>query len=254
MTLARRIIPCLDVDRGRVVKGVGFRNLTSVGDPARLAANYEAEGADEITLLDVSASSDDRDLQLEAVAATASVLSIPLTVGGGIRSVTDIDLAVRAGADKVAVNTAAVERPQLITDAAHRYGAQCVVVSIDAARVGTRWCVCVRGGRQNTGLDALEWARECTDRGAGEILLTSIDRDGTRSGYDLALTAAVAASVSIPVIASGGAGCTDHVRDAFHTGRADAALIAGILHSGDISLGTMKRQLAAQGIPVRLDS
>jgi len=251
MTLAPRLIACLDVDGGRVVKGVGFRDLVDAGDPVELATRYERDGADEVVFLDISASVEDRALMLDAVRATASSLFIPLTVGGGIRSLDDVHRAVRAGADKVALNTSAVARPALLTEASGVYGAQCVVASIDAARDASGWRVCVRGGRDRTTLDAVEWARECADRGAGEILLTSVDRDGTRSGYDLELTAAVARAVSIPVIASGGAGTSAHVRDAFTIGGADAALIAGIVHEATITFRDIRERLLSEGLPMR---
>lgn len=251
MTLTRRVIACLDIDGGRVVKGVGFRDLRHVGDPVALSRRYEREGADEIVFLDVSASTEGRALALAAVRATASRLFLPLTVGGGIRSLADVGHALRAGADKVALNTAAVARPALINEASGWYGAQCVVASIDAARTGGTWRVHVRGGRQPAGADAVAWAVECAGRGAGEILLTSIDRDGTRAGYDLELLAAVVQAVDVPVIASGGAGHADHVVEAFRVG-ADAALVAGILHESVTSLRSLKARVAAQGLPTRL--
>jgi cyclase len=251
MTLSRRIIACLDVDAGRVVKGVRFRDLVDAGDPASLAARYARDGADEIVLLDISASKAGRELMLDAVRSTASVLFIPLTVGGGIRTERDIDRAIRAGADKVAVNTAAVERPSLITAGAHRFGSQCIVASIDAAREGRSWRVYTRGGGTRTTLDAVRWAVECAARGAGEILITSIDRDGTGSGYDLELTAAVAAAVRVPVIASGGAGDSKHIRDAFVLGGADAALVAGVLHRSVTSIRALKDHMVRHAIPTR---
>lgn len=251
MTLAPRLVVCLDVDGGRVVKGVGFRDLKDAGDPVELATRYERDGADEIVFLDISASVDRRDLVLDTVRKTASALFIPLTVGGGIRRLDDVHRAVRAGADKVAMNTAAVERPALLTEAACTYGAQCVVASIDAARDDDRWLVCVRGGRERTTRDAIEWAQECADRGAGEILLTSVDRDGTRAGYDLELTAAVAHAVSVPVIASGGAGTADHVVAALTVGGADAALVAGIVHGATTTIQDIRTRLLSAGVPVR---
>lgn len=251
MTLRKRVIVCLDVSAGRVVKGVQFAGLRDVGDPAILAAGYEAAGADEIVFLDVSATVDGRDTLLEVVRRTAENLFIPLTVGGGIRSVGDARSTLRAGADKVGVNSAAVVRPDLLTELSARFGAQCVVASIDARRAGAAWEVYVRGGSTPTGLDAVAWARECSDRGAGEILLTSIDRDGTRAGYDLALIRAVRDAVPIPVIASGGAGSAAHVCDAFTKACADAALLAGIVHDGDITIGTIKRALSARTILIR---
>ncbi len=230
MTLAKRVIPCLDVDRGRVVKGVHFVDLRDAGDPAELAARYDADRADELVFLDITASSDSRDILLDAVRATANSVFIPLTVGGGIRTLADIDVLLRAGADKVSLNTAALASPELVGDAAERFGEQCVVVAIDARRTGDGWTVFSHGGRRDTGRDAVEWAREAAERGGGEILLTSMDRDGTRSGYDLELTAAVAAAVPIPVIASGGAGEPEHLRAVLTEGHADAALAASIFH------------------------
>jgi cyclase len=255
--LTRRLIVCLDVKGGRVVKGVHFEGLRDVGDPVALAERYEAGGADEVVFLDISASTEERALLLDVVRRTAERLFIPLTVGGGIRGTDDVERALRAGADKVSVNTAAVERPELLTEAAARFGAQCVVASIDARRDVARrgaaagWRVYTRGGRTPTDLDAVEWARECVRRGAGEILLTSIDRDGARCGYDLALTRAVSAAVSVPVIASGGAGSEGDVCDAIVRGGADAALVAGILHDGVATVGGIKRRMASEGISVR---
>lgn len=251
--LAKRVIVCLDVDAGRVVKGVAFRELRDVGEPAALASRYEAEGADEVVFLDISASVEDRATMLETVRRTAERLFVPLTVGGGIRTVDDVDRALRAGADKVAMNTAAVDRPALITDAAERFGAQCVVISIDAApddAAPSGFRVHVRGGRTPTALDAIEWARRCAELGAGEILLTAIHRDGARSGYDLDLTRLVAAAVPVPVIASGGAGEPGHFVDAVVAGRADAALAAGIFHDGLVSVSAVKRALSSAGLPV----
>lgn len=251
--LARRIIVCLDVDGGRVVKGVGFRNLRDVGEPADLAARYEAEGADEVVFLDISASVEGRATMLEVVRETAERLFIPLTVGGGISAVEHVDLALRAGADKVALNTAAVARPALIGEAAGRFGAQCVVVSIDAARdadVPSGYRVHVRGGRTPTALDAVEWAARCADLGAGEILLTAIHQDGARSGYDLELTRRVAGAVGVPVIASGGAGEPAHFVAACLDGRADAALGAGVFHDRLVSIPDVKRALSAAGLAV----
>jgi cyclase len=245
------VIVCLDVDRGRVVKGVRFEGLREVGDPEALAMRYEADGADEIVFLDVAASAEGREAVFDLVQRTARRLFIPLTLGGGLRSVSDVERALRAGADKVSLNTAAVEQRELISDAAARFGTQCVVLSIDAARDHRGWRVHVRGGRQPTRLDAVAWAREGVERGAGEILLTSIDRDGTRSGYDHTLTAAVANAVNVPVIASGGAGGPGHVLDILAAGFADAALVAGILHDGRVTVGEIKRLLAQHGVPVR---
>ncbi|HKV50970.1 MAG TPA: imidazole glycerol phosphate synthase subunit HisF [Gemmatimonadaceae bacterium] len=251
MTLRKRVIVCLDVSGDRVVKGVQFAGLRDVGDPATLAARYEAAGADEVVFLDVSATIDRRDTLLDCVRRTAEALFIPLTVGGGIRSVDDASRALRAGADKIGVNSAAVVRPALLTELSARFGAQCVVASIDAKRAGPRWAVFVRGGRVPTGRDALEWARECVARGAGEILLTSIDRDGTRTGYDLALTHAVASCVSVPVIASGGAGSPDDVRRVLTETGADAALVAGILHDGGATVFGIKAALASGNVCIR---
>jgi cyclase len=250
--LARRVIVCLDVQGARVVKGTRFESLRDVGDPVELAERYEAAGADEVVFLDIAASADERDTLLEMVRRTARSLFIPLTVGGGIRSVDDVSRALQAGADKVSINSAAVARPELLTECAERYGAQCVVASIDARRDDDRWVVRTRGGRSGTTLDAVEWARECAERGAGEILLTSIDRDGVRSGYDLGLTRAVARAVSVPVVASGGAGSAEHVVDALSAGEADAALVAGILHDGVTTVTELKRVMLDAGIPTRI--
>ncbi|MEK6976007.1 MAG: imidazole glycerol phosphate synthase subunit HisF [Candidatus Thermoplasmatota archaeon] len=258
MTLAKRVVVCLDVDGGRVVKGVKFQGLRDVGDPAELAARYEAEGADEIVFLDISASHQGRATLLDAVRRTAERLFIPLTVGGGIASPDDMRAALNAGADKVAVNTAALDRPQLITECAARFGSQCVVVAIDAKRAhpsiasqgGRRWSVFSHGGRRDTGRDALHWAQDAARLGAGELLLTSIDADGTQSGYDLELTRAIAATVPIPVVASGGCGRPEHLADALKAG-ADAALAASIFHDRRTTVHDAKRILADQGIPVR---
>ena len=252
MTLTRRVIVCLDVHGERVVKGVRFSDLRDVGDPVSLAARYEAEGADEIVFLDVSASIEERAILLDCVRRTAERLFIPLTVGGGVRSVDDAAAALRAGADKVGVNSAAVTRPELLTEMSQRFGAQCVVASIDAKRAADGWEVYVRGGSTPTGMDAVVWARECAERGAGEILLTSIDRDGTRSGYDLELTCDVAEAVKVPVVASGGAGSAEDVRDALARAKADAALVAGIVHDGLVTVDTIKRTLSAAKIPTRI--
>jgi cyclase len=251
--LTKRLIVCLDVKGGRVVKGVQFVELRDVGDPVALAERYEREGADEIVFLDISASAEERGTLLDVARRTAERLFVPLTIGGGVRTVDDVGRALRAGADKVSINSAAVERPEVITESAYRFGAQCTVASIDAkwseARGGFE--VYTRGGRTPTGLDAVAWARECVARGAGEILLTSIDRDGARTGYNLPLTRAVADAVAVPVIASGGAGTAEHARDAIVEGRADAALVAGILHDGLTTVGAIKRVMAAGGVPVR---
>ncbi|MBX3134377.1 MAG: imidazole glycerol phosphate synthase subunit HisF [Gemmatimonadaceae bacterium] len=249
--LTRRLIVCLDVDRGRVVKGTRFVDLRDVGDPVALAERYEAEGADEIVFLDISATHEARSTTLDLARRTAERLFIPLTIGGGIDSADAMAAALRAGADKVAVNSAAVRRPALITEGAERFGSQCVVASIDAARDGDAWKVFVAGGRVPTGLDAVAWAAECARRGAGEILLTSIDRDGARDGYDLALTRAVAAAVTVPVIASGGAGSAAHVRAALTDGGADAALVAGILHDGSTTVRALKDAMREAALPVR---
>ena len=256
--LTRRIVVCLDVKGGRVVKGVQFVALRDVGDPVALAEQYEREGADEMVFLDISASAEERSTLWDVARRTAERLFIPLTIGGGVRTADDVGRALRAGADKVSINTAAVERPEVMTEAAQRFGAQCVVASIDARRVsvaaaetGDHWEVYVRGGRQPTGLDAVAWAIQCVRYGAGEILLTSIDRDGARSGYDIALTRAVSRAVNVPVVASGGAGSARHVRDVFLSGGADAALIAGILHDGVTSVAAIKAVLASDGVPVR---
>jgi imidazole glycerol-phosphate synthase subunit HisF len=254
MTLLRRLIVCLDVADGRVVKGVQFRTLRDVGDPATLAAAYETEGVDEIVLLDITASAEQRATRWDMVRRTAEQVFIPLTVGGGIRSLSDMSTALRAGADKVAVNSAAVARPTLITEAAAWFGAQCVVASIDARRdlaVPSGWRVVTHGGRTDTARDALAWAGECADLGAGEILLTSIDCDGERNGYDVALTRAVAQRVHVPVIASGGAGTAAHVCAVLAAGGADAALVAGILHDGVTTVGQVKDAMIAGGLPVR---
>ncbi|MFW6079827.1 MAG: imidazole glycerol phosphate synthase subunit HisF [Gemmatimonadota bacterium] len=251
--LRRRLVVCLDVDGGRVVKGVRFRDLRDMGDPAALAERYEREGADEIVFLDISASAEGRGTLLETVRRTARRLFIPLTVGGGIASVDDVARTLRAGADKVAINTAAVRRPELIGEAAERFGRQCVVVSIDAKRGEKEEAhrVYTHGGRSATGLEAVAWAAECAERGAGEILLTSIDRDGRRTGYDLKLTRRVVDAVTVPVIASGGAGRAEHFTAAFADAGADAALAAGIFHDGTARVDALKRALSAAGIPVR---
>ncbi|MDC0708000.1 imidazole glycerol phosphate synthase subunit HisF [Stigmatella sp. ncwal1] len=249
--LARRLIVCLDMKGGRVVKGVQFEGLRDVGDPVALAMRYEAEGADEVTFLDISASAEERETLWEVVQRTSERLFIPLTVGGGVRTADDVGRALRAGADKVSINSAAVTQPELLTACAERFGAQCVVASIDARREEGRWRVYTRGGRTPTGLDAVDWARECVRRGAGEVLLTSIDRDGARSGYDLELTRAVAEAVAVPVIASGGAGNAQHVREALTDGKADAALVAGILHDGLTTVGAIKTLLQGSGLRIR---
>lgn len=253
MTLAKRIIPCLDVTAGRVVKGVNFVELRDAGDPVEIARRYDDQGADELTFLDITASSDERDLILHIIEAVASQVFIPLTVGGGVRAVEDVRRLLNAGADKVSINTSAVTNPQLVQDAADKYGSQCIVVAIDAKRAGdNRWEVYTHGGRKNTGLDAVEWARKMQLLGAGEILLTSMDRDGTRSGFDLALTRAVSDAVSIPVIASGGVGGLQDLADGVKTGHADAVLAASIFHYGQHTVQEAKRYMAERGIAVRL--
>lgn len=251
--LSRRVIACLDVKDGRVVKGTKFLNLRDSGDPVVLAERYETQGADEIVYLDISATDEGRGTLLDLVRRTAERLFIPLTVGGGMRTVGDIEKALRAGADKIAINSAAVQRPELLTAAARRFGSQCVVSSIDALkRKGeASWEVYVNGGRQPTGLDAIAWAKGCAALGAGEILLTSIDRDGARSGYDLELVSRVSRAVSVPVVASGGAGSAGDVADAFVRGGADAALLAGVLHDGTTDIRSVKLALVAAGIEVR---
>lgn len=249
--MRRRLIVCLDVRDGRVVKGTGFVRLRDVGDPAELAERYEAEGADEVVFLDISASPEGRGTMLDVASRTAERVFIPLTIGGGMRSVADIARALRAGADKVAINSAAVEHPELLGEAASVFGAQCVVASIDAMRTDAGWRVYTHGGRTPTDLDAIEWARTCAARGAGEIILTSIDRDGSRDGYDVELTRAVSDAVGIPVVASGGAGSAAHIVAAITNGRADAALVAGILHDGSSTVGEIKAGMRAAGLSVR---
>jgi cyclase len=252
MTLARRIIPCLDVDAGRVVKGIEFAKLRDMGDPADLAARYNREGADEIVVLDISATVQGRATFFETIRRVATQLNIPLTAGGGIRTMANGRAVLRAGADKVTVNTAALERPQLISELSHQFGAQAVVLSLDVKRKGNSWEAYTHGGRQATGRDAAEWAAEAVSRGAGEILITSIDKDGTRSGFDCELTAKIAASVSVPVIASGGASTYDTFLDVFTTGCADAALAASIFHEETHSIAGLKTFLSERGIPIRL--
>jgi cyclase len=249
--VTRRVIVCLDVKGGRVVKGVQFESLRDIGDPVALAARYEASGADEIVYLDISASAEERATLLELARRTAEQLFIPLTIGGGVRSADDVARVLRAGADKVGLNTAAVETPNVLTECADRFGAQCVVVSIDAKRDGTSWRVYTRGGRSPTSLDAVEWAGECVRRGAGELLVTSIDRDGARTGYDIELTAAIADAVDVPVIASGGAGSASDVCAAIVLGHADAALVAGIVHDGVTTVRQIKEEMMVNQIPVR---
>ena len=253
MTVAVRVIPCLDVDAGRVVKGVNFVDLRDAGDPVELAAAYDAAGADELTFLDVTASSDDRGTMLDVVRRTAESVFIPLTVGGGVRSVGDVDVLLRAGADKVGVNTAAINRPELIREIAERFGNQVLVLSLDVRRSGEQpsgWEVTTHGGRRSAGLDAIAWARRVAELGAGEILLNSMDADGTKAGFDLELIEAVRAVVDIPVIASGGAGTVEHFAPAVAAG-ADAVLAASVFHFGDLTIGEVKQSLRAAGHPVR---
>ena len=250
---AKRIIPCLDVKNGRVVKGMSFVNLVDAGDPVESAMQYDRQGADELVFLDITASSDSRAITIDMVEKVANALFIPFTVGGGIRSVDDFNALLRAGADKVSVNSAAVHRPELISEAAYKFGSQCVVAAIDAKRKGDgTWEVYINGGRKPVGLDAVEWAVRCEQLGAGEILLTSMDEDGQKKGYDLALTRAVSERVGIPVIASGGAGALEHFYDAFTEGKADAVLAASLFHFGEIPIPELKRYLHEKNIPVRL--
>ena len=255
MGLAKRIIPCLDVTAGRVVKGVRFVGLRDAGDPVEIARRYDEQGADELAFLDITASSDGRDLLLHIVEAVAAQVFIPLTVGGGVRTVEDVRRLLNAGADKVSINTAAAQNPQLVADATARYGSQCIVIAVDAKRIGggdNRWEVFTHGGRRPTGLDALEWGRRMQRLGAGEILLTSMDRDGTRNGFDLQLTRAFSDALDIPVIASGGAGNLDHLVDGIIEGRADAVLAASIFHYGEYTVRQAKEHIARHGIEVRL--
>ena len=254
--LAKRIIPCLDVKDGRVVKGVRFVDLRDAGDPVEAALAYDAQGADELVFLDITASHEDRDIMLDVVRRTAEGIYMPLTVGGGLRSIDDVRRLLRAGADKVSLNTAALERPTLIREAAERFGSQCIVVAIDARRepgVAPRWRVFTHGGRRPTGRDALEWAREAVGRGAGEILLTSMDRDGTKDGYDLELTRTIAQAVTVPVIASGGAGSLEHLYEGLVDGCADAVLAASIFHFGIYTIAEAKAFLRERGVEVRCE-
>lgn len=256
MSLAKRIIPCLDVDAGRVVKGVQFVDIRDAGDPVEIAKRYNDEGADEITFLDITASSDRRDTMAHVVEQVAAQVFIPLTVGGGIRSVDDIRRLLNAGADKVGINTAAVKKPEFVQEASARVGSQCIVVSIDAKRVSTknetdRWEIFTHGGRNATGIDAVEWAIKMADFGAGELLLTSMDRDGTKQGFDLALTRTISETVSIPIIASGGVGNLQHLSDGIKLGKADAVLAASIFHFGEFSIQEAKDHMRAQGITIR---
>ena len=250
--LAKRIIPCLDVSAGRVVKGVNFVDLRDAGDPVEIARRYDEQGADELTFLDITASSDDRDIILHVVEQVAEQVFIPLTVGGGVREVADVRRLLNAGADKVSMNTAAVNRPELIAEAADKVGNQCIVVAIDAKQVAPQWQVFTHGGRNNTGLDAIAWAQRVVELGAGEILLTSMDRDGTRAGFDLELTRAVSDAVAVPVIASGGVGTLEHLVDGVSIGRADAVLAASIFHFGEYTVRQAKELMRSRGIEVRL--
>lgn len=257
MSLAKRIIPCLDVDNGRVVKGVQFVDIRDAGDPVEVARRYDKEGADEITFLDITASSDDRETIVHVVEKVAEEVFIPLTVGGGIRTVDDVRRMLNAGADKVAINTAAVFNPEFVKEASDRVGSQCIVVAIDAKKVSAegeadRWEIFTHGGRKPTGLDAIEWAQKMADYGAGEILLTSMDRDGTKVGFDLALTRAISDAVPIPVIASGGVGNLDHLADGVTEGKADAVLAASIFHFAEYTVQQAKQHMAARNIEVRL--
>jgi len=254
--LAKRIIPCLDVTAGRVVKGINFVQLRDAGDPVEIARRYDGEGADELTFLDITASSDARDILLNMIEAVAECVFIPLTVGGGVRRVDDVRRLLNAGADKISINTAAVQNPQLVADASGRFGAQCIVVAVDARRraaddASQGWEVYTHGGRTATGLDAIDWARRVVELGAGEILLTSMDRDGTKAGFDLELTRAVADAVSVPVIASGGVGTLQHLADGITLGRADAVLAASIFHYGEFTVREAKSFLAGRGILMR---
>ena len=251
MPLAKRVIPCLDVTAGRVVKGVNFVDLRDAGDPVEIAARYDGEGADELCFLDITASSDERDILLHVIEAVASRVFIPLTVGGGVRKVEDVRRLLNAGADKVSINTAAVQDPALVSQASGIVGAQCIVVAIDAKRNGSGWEVFTHGGRRATGLDAVQWAKRMFDTGAGEILLTSMDRDGTRAGFDVGLTRAVSEAVSVPVIASGGAGSLEHLAQGVLEGKADAVLAASIFHFGEFTVREAKAHMKKQGIEVR---
>ena len=252
MGLAKRIIPCLDVDRGRVVKGVQFLGLVDAGDPVEIARRYDDQGADELTFLDITASSDQRNTMVDMVEAVAAQVFIPLTVGGGIRSLEDIRCLLLAGADKISINTAAVQRPEFVAEAAREFGCQCIVVAIDAKRAATGWEVFTHGGRRSTGLNVVQWARRMCDLGAGEILLTSMDQDGTRSGFDLELTCAISTAVPVPVIASGGVGSLEDLVDGIRIGHADAVLAASIFHFGEHTVLEAKQRLAQHGIEVRI--
>ena len=251
--LAKRIIPCLDVNAGRVVKGVNFGNLRDAGDPVEIARRYDEQGADELTFLDITASSDERDIIVSVIERVADQVFIPLTVGGGVRTVPDVRRLLNAGADKISINTAAVTNPRLVADAAGKYGSQCIVVAIDAKHAGAgRWEVFTHGGRKSTGLDAIEWAVKMTELGAGEILLTSMDRDGTKMGFDIELTRAVAEAVTVPVIASGGVGNLEHLAAGILEGKADAVLAASIFHYAEYTIGEAKNFMASRGIEMRL--
>jgi cyclase len=255
--LAKRVIPCLDIDAGRVVKGVRFEDLQDAGDPIEVARRYDQQGADELVFLDITASADARPILFKTVEAVAREIYIPLTVGGGVRTCADVRALLSAGADKVSINTAAVQSPDFVTEASDRYGVQCIVVAIDAKRVSkkkeaARWEVFTHGGRRSTGIDAIEWAAKMVEKGAGELLVTSMDRDGTKAGYDNELLHAIAEAVTVPVIASGGVGTLEHLYDGFHDGGADAVLAASIFHQGTYSIAETKRYLAGKGICVRL--
>jgi cyclase len=250
--LAKRVIPCLDVTAGRVVKGVKFVELRDAGDPVEIAARYDGEGADELTFLDITASSDDRDILLHVIEAVAGKVFIPLTVGGGVRQVADVRRLLNAGADKVSINTAAVTNPDLVREASRVVGNQAIVVAIDAKKTGASWEVFTHGGRKPTGLDVVQWAQRMQQAGAGEILLTSMDRDGTRDGFDVALTRAVSEAVGIPVVASGGVGSMEHLADGVLAGRADAVLAASVFHFGDFTVRQAKQHMQSRGIEVRL--
>jgi cyclase len=253
MGLAKRIIPCLDVDAGRVVKGVNFVDIRDAGDPVEIAERYDQQGADELTFLDITASSDDRETMVHVVEQVASEVFIPLTVGGGIRKLADVRRMLNAGADKIAINTAAVFNPEFVKEASDHFGSQCIVVAIDAKQVGEqKWEIFTHGGRKPTGLDAIEWAQKMANFGAGELLVTSMDRDGTRNGFDLELTRTICEAVNVPVIASGGVGNLDHLADGVIEGKADAVLAASIFHFGEYTIAEAKDKMAARGIEVRI--
>ena len=252
MTLSKRIIPCLDVTNGRVVKGVNFVDLQDAGDPVEIAKNYNEQGADELTFLDITASSDNRDLILDIIESVAKQIFIPLTVGGGVRSVNDIRRLLNAGADKVSINTSAILNPELVREASNRFGSQCIVVAIDAKKVDDHWEIFTHGGRNKTGIDAIEWAKKMVDYGAGELLITSMDRDGTKSGFDLELTQLISDSVEVPIIASGGVGNLSHLVDGVKFGKADAVLAASIFHFGEFSIRDAKDYMKKNDVEVRL--